>query len=144
MMQKRRPSEASMQRSPFVKAAKKGEWMFIDLNLAKLLKEPHVSHAYARGINHAHQNVRDLHFTVLQNSIFPKERFAKMRKKIARIMEKDRGRFSGFRAACTLAQHGPGEYRTQTIKILQSFSQSKDKDVSAMAKEYLAALQRGA
>jgi len=63
-----------------------------------------------------------------------------LRPKLAEQLRRDSTNYAGFRAACALAAHNPGEYLTSTLRALQRFS--RDKDVARIAKSYLKKLDK--
>jgi len=46
---------------------------------------------------------------------------------------------AGFRAACALAAHNPGEYVKEVIRVLESFS--SDREVGVIAQRYISRLK---
>lgn len=119
-----------------IQAAREENWAIVDERIPEICNEKSViKWAYETGIEDKNEHVRDLAASILEKADLPEERFDGMRGKLYTLMESDDNRDVRFRAACTLAAHGPGDYTREVINILQKARE--DPEIAEIANGYI-------
>ncbi len=119
------------------KAAKSGNWKIVDREIPSLAQDSRtVIWAWNEGVSSKIENFRDLGASILEKAPINNEAWPEIRDKLVPLLH-DTAPYIRFRAACALAAHEPGEYRTQVIITLQDFMNDSEKDVVKIAKTYL-------
>lgn len=120
-------------------AARMEEWDLVDLTLSTIkLGREYYGWAFEQGINPRKElnvDVRDLAASIIEKAEIPSEEFRAMQSAMFTRMERDNNKYVRFRSAFALANHGPGQYLKEVISTLKEASM--DKDVGAIAKDYL-------
>ena len=118
-----------------IREAKAEKWEFVDKAIPQIINDPKYSTwAFQKGIHSSSINVRDLGASILEKADIPESRFEVMRPDLANLARKDSS-YAGFRAACALAAHGPGEYTDLVLKTLRKFT--KDQEIKDIAINYI-------
>ncbi len=121
-----------------LEAAKREEWGYVDSRIEEDAKNPeYVKWAYQNGLQDKDGNVRDLAVSILERAeCFPRTNSGSIIERLYELMTTDDNRYVRFRSAFALANHDPGEHRDDVLRTLREAE--KDKDVSGIAKGYLA------
>lgn len=112
------------------KAAREGEWAFVDKHVPNYLDEESVRWALTHGLVDEKENIRDLAATILNES--GEELDVAMMQKIERIMITDSNRFVRLRLA--IALHKRGYYSPAVSRLWNEAL--KDPEVGEAAKKF--------
>jgi hypothetical protein len=124
------------------KLATEEKWGTVDKHITKLSTPTNLRYAHTIGIIKANENARDFYFTLLQKSKISQRAFAQIRKKVFLRMVAEKSPYAKFRAACTLAEHGAGEYTASTLEILKIYLTNSEPSVRKIAKKYVDKLSK--
>lgn len=118
------------------KAASAEQWDEVDINLPDLCNEPEtINWALNEGINHEHDNLRDLAVSILEKSTH--ELSENETKKLKEILESDKNPYVQFRAAFALFNRDD-----RSSEVIGKLKEAlRDKDVKKIAEKYLQELE---
>jgi len=119
-------------------------WNFVDANIQKAVTPQTTERAFTRGIESRNTYARNYNYSLLAAAKIPKPVFDSMRLKIVQGMQTDPDKYVRLRAACLLAEHGPGKYSQEVVKILERHRNDPEEDAKIAAVKYLRRLNRKA
>jgi len=124
-----------------IEAAVKGNWAFVDENIAKALDKGSIKRwAHEQGIHDGNLDVRDLSMSMLEIAFIDESTFDNIRDTIYQKMIADSNPYVRYRAAFTLVTHGVGDYETEVVDALHQAE--KDPVTAEAARRYLPMIQQ--
>ena len=116
-----------------IKAAKKGDWRFIDLKISQVSNDPEfVRWAKEKGLYEENENIRDLAVSLLEKT----ERLdEETKEKLYSLMSRDPSVYVRFRSAFALTNHDYDKHPQEIINVLKQATQ--DPEVKEIAENYL-------
>jgi HEAT repeat protein len=123
-----------MNMEDIIKAAIKENWDYVDEKISKVCNDSDVQDRAIGLLESENSNLRDLGASILAKAEITPDKFLVIRRKLG-FMLKDEHPYARYRAAFALAEHGAGNYKTETLKVLKEASQ--DNDVGEIARRYI-------